>query len=185
MDVRPRWQRRRRRPGGERGDGGRRAALVRHRRRPVRDRAHPVGRGPRTRRQRLGRVRFRCRRDARRGSPRDAAAPRRPQRDRARVRRRLDAAARATRLAAVRRDRRAGDPPRRRRRSRPARCCARRSPCSTTPAAPRFVELAEQASATGRDRAPAGRGAHPAGDRPRRSRRVLRRGVRRRAARAR
>ena len=142
MDVRPRWQRCRRRPGGERGDGGRRAALVRHRRRPVRDRAHPVGRGPRARRQRLGRVGLRCRGDARRGASPDATAPRRAQRHRARLRRRLDAAARATRLAAVRGDRRAGDPPRRGRRpgqpapvrvARPARRRRRRRGSSSWP----------------------------------------------------
>ena len=52
--------------------------------------------------------------------------------DRARVRRRLDAAARAIRLAAVRRDRGAGDPPRRGRVPGQPAARARRSPCSTT-----------------------------------------------------
>ena len=132
MDVRPRWQRRRRRPGGERGDGGRRAALVRHRRRPVRDRAHPVGRGPRARRQRLGRRRAPM---PRRCAPRGfagcrcattcAASPC-PAASTAGCCCTSDSARCRSGRSSCRRSASPRPAPR------PARCCARRSPCSTT-----------------------------------------------------
>ncbi len=185
VDVRSWRQRRRRGDRRQRGDRRDRTPPVRDGRRPVRPRAHARRRGRRARRQRPRRAGCRRRGDARRGADRDADAPRHPHGDGPRVRRRVDAPARALRHAS-------SWP----RSSAPAiRLAASGFPASPLlvaslgllddDARPRFHELVEQATAVGAQGPPSGCGADPARHRRRWARGVLRRGVRGGPARAR